>query len=51
MNNSLLNPELKKFLKHAEKNLIDLEDTSDCDHEHNSIELDESNHGDDDPGT
>lgn len=28
MNNSLLNPELKNYLRHAEKNLIDLEDTS-----------------------
>lgn len=33
MNNSLLSPELKNYLRHAEKNLIDLENTSDLDEE------------------
>ena len=31
MNNSLLNDELRKYLRHAEKNLIDLESGSDSD--------------------
>ena len=45
MNNSLLNADLKNYLRHAEKNLIDLENTSDLDEDEvdfsNSVNVEE----------
>jgi hypothetical protein len=44
MNNSLLNDELRKYLRHAEKNLIDLE--SDSDDDENRLKITDNSDGD-----